>query len=211
MDREWWMYDMPGKMTNVMQYGHDKHTRGMFLFASPPLAYDRDDLAQQKCLVEQAFAGETSWKIPALLDAMRESTDLYFDDVTQIHLPRWSKGRVVLLGDAGYAPTLITGQGTSLAFVGAYVLAGELKTAGGDHNVAFDRYQKVMRSYVEQNQRIALCGELSIPNSWAELEQKNARMREIHHTPDSALAEDSAGALIQNAANAIELADYVHV
>jgi 2-polyprenyl-6-methoxyphenol hydroxylase-like FAD-dependent oxidoreductase len=210
MDREWWMYDMPGKMTNVMQYGHDKHTRGMFIFASPPLDYDRGDLTQQKSIIERAFADEKSWKIPALLDAMRDSTDLYFDDVTQIHMPHWSNGRVALLGDAGYAPTLITGQGTSLAVVGAYVLAGELKTAGGDHRIAFDRYEHVIRSYVEQNQRIAGCGELSLPNTWEELEQKNARMREIYDTPDGDPAEDSAGVLIQTAANAIDLNNYVH-
>lgn len=153
----------------------------------------RHDPMQQKAIVERAFAGETSWKIPELLDAMRDSTDLYFDDVTQIHLPHWSKGRVAVLGDAGYAPTLITGQGTSSAVVGAYVLAGELTTADSDHRIAFDRYQQLIRSYVEQNQGLAQSGELSIPNSWEELEQKSARMREVYDSPDAEPAEDCRG------------------
>jgi 2-polyprenyl-6-methoxyphenol hydroxylase-like FAD-dependent oxidoreductase len=87
---------------------------------------------------------------------MRDAPDFYFDDVSQIRMNRWSNGRVALVGDAACGPTLITGQGTSMAVVGAYVLARELAAAGGDYRTAFARYEVECRSYMEQNQQIAL-------------------------------------------------------
>jgi 2-polyprenyl-6-methoxyphenol hydroxylase-like FAD-dependent oxidoreductase len=59
------------------------------------------------------------------------------------------------VGDAGYCPSPLSGQGTNLALVGAYVLAGELKDAGGDYHTAFARYEEAMREYVERNQKAA--------------------------------------------------------
>jgi 2-polyprenyl-6-methoxyphenol hydroxylase-like FAD-dependent oxidoreductase len=130
LERQWLMSYLPGKMVNIVNYGRDKHTRGILIFASPPLSYDRADIAQQKALVANAFAADSCWETPAILKGMQAADDLYFDDVTQIHMKHWSNGRVALLGDAAYAPTLITGQGSSVAVVGAYVLAGELHAAG---------------------------------------------------------------------------------
>jgi 2-polyprenyl-6-methoxyphenol hydroxylase-like FAD-dependent oxidoreductase len=92
--------------------------------------------------------------VPWLLDAMRSAPDFTFDSVGQVHLDGWSKGRVALLGDAGYCPTPLTGLGTSLALVGAYVLAGELAAAGGEHRRAFARYEQVMRPYVAAGQQL---------------------------------------------------------
>ena len=84
---------------------------------------------------------------------MHTAPDLYFDAVSQIRMERWSRGRVVLLGDAGYCPALLTGQGSTLAMMGAYVLAGELKGALGDHTLAFPRYERALRDVVTQEQR----------------------------------------------------------
>ena len=67
----------------------------------------------------------------------------------------WSAGRVTLVGDAGYCPSPLSGQGSSLALVGAYVLASELRAADGDHRHAFGRYQQRMQDFVERNQQIA--------------------------------------------------------
>jgi 2-polyprenyl-6-methoxyphenol hydroxylase-like FAD-dependent oxidoreductase len=78
---------------------------------------------------------------------------LYFDAVSQIRMAGWSRGRVALLGDAGYCPALLTGQGSTLAMMGAYVLAGELKVALGDHTRAFPQYEQAFRSVVTQEQR----------------------------------------------------------
>lgn len=111
LDRQWYLRQLPGKMISIIDYGHDKRTRGLLVFASPPLKYDRSDLAQQKALIEEAFEGDTSWRIPVLLDALRGSTDLYFDEVTQVHMKSWSNGRVALLGDAVSAPRCLPARG----------------------------------------------------------------------------------------------------
>lgn len=71
-------------------------------------------------------------------------------------MPAWSKGRVALVGDAAYGPSPLSGQGSSLALVGAYVLAGELKLAQGDYTKAFAAYEQEMRAFVEKNQKIGL-------------------------------------------------------
>jgi 2-polyprenyl-6-methoxyphenol hydroxylase-like FAD-dependent oxidoreductase len=95
------------------------------------------------------------WEVPRLLDAMWDAPDFYFDSISQIKMDRWSMGRVVLLGDAAYCASPLSGMGTGMAMVGAYVLAGELKEACGDYGVAFTRYEDGMRSYVEGCQKLA--------------------------------------------------------
>ena len=122
-------------------------------FASPPLRYDRSDLPAARRLVAERFAG-LGWRTPALVAAAATADDFYFDSITQVHLDRWSTGRVVLVGDAGCCPSPLTGMGTSLALVGAYVLAGELALAAGDHQAAFAGYEARMRPYVRQGQQL---------------------------------------------------------
>jgi 2-polyprenyl-6-methoxyphenol hydroxylase-like FAD-dependent oxidoreductase len=90
-----------------------------------------------------------------MLKAMWEASDFYSDAMAQIRMERWSHGRVALLGDAGYCASPLSGQGTSLALVGAYVLADALGRADGDHRAAFDRYEARMRPFVELNQALA--------------------------------------------------------
>jgi 2-polyprenyl-6-methoxyphenol hydroxylase-like FAD-dependent oxidoreductase len=80
---------------------------------------------------------------------------LYFDAVSQIRMETWSHGRVVLLGDAGYCPALLSGQGTRLAMMGAYILTGELNVALGDHQLAFAQYEQVLRPIVSRVQQQA--------------------------------------------------------
>lgn len=209
LERQWLLCHLPGKMISNINYGPDKHTRGLLVFSSPPLQYDRGDMSQQKALLENAFREDEVWEIPSLLSALQDATDLYFDEVTQVHMANWSRGRVALLGDAASAPTLLTGQGTSLAVVGAYVLAGELKAAQGDYRIAFECYQQEMRSYVEQNQRLVLdCPELSIPGSREEVEIREERFRSLQSIAEGEPDDDSAAVFVQSAANAIELKDY---
>jgi 2-polyprenyl-6-methoxyphenol hydroxylase-like FAD-dependent oxidoreductase len=71
-------------------------------------------------------------------------------------MPSWSARRVTLVGDAGYCPSPLSGQGSSLALVGAYVLASELRASGGDHRDAFARYQQRMQDFVARNHQIAI-------------------------------------------------------
>ena len=95
-------------------------------------------------------------QIPHLLKMAWNAPDFYFDSISLIRMEHWSIGRTVLLGDAAYCASPASGQGTSLALVGAYVLAGELAIASGDHHTAFACYERIMRGYVEANQEFAL-------------------------------------------------------
>jgi 2-polyprenyl-6-methoxyphenol hydroxylase-like FAD-dependent oxidoreductase len=155
LDRQELLYAVPGKTTNVYSTRQDTDAKVLFLFASPPLEYDLRDTQQQKKILAETFAG-AGWEVPRLLDSMWQARDFYFDSISQIHMERWSNGRVVLLGDAAYGPSPASGQGTSLALVGAYVLARELAAADSDHHTAFARYENEMQEYVEQNQKLAL-------------------------------------------------------
>ena len=77
------------------------------------------------------------------------------DGVTQVALPTWSRGRTALLGDAAYCPSLLAGEGAALAMAGAYLLAGELGRAQGNHRIAFPRYEQMFRPFIERRQRAA--------------------------------------------------------
>jgi len=113
----------------------------------------RGSIAAQKALVAERCA-HMRWKIPQLLDAMWSATEFYFGDIAQVKMPCWSRGRVALLGDAGYGPSPFSGQGTSLALVGAYVLARELQSTHREVQSAFKRYEARMRPFVELNQAL---------------------------------------------------------
>ncbi|MFI6293502.1 FAD-dependent monooxygenase [Nonomuraea sp. NPDC050790] len=118
-------------------------------FEAGPIAYDHRDIGQQKRLLAEA-CGELRWIAPKLLEAMWAAGDFYFDVMAQVHLPQWHRGRVALVGDAAYCASPKSGQGTSLAMVGAYVLAEEMAAGGG-----FGRYQERMSEFVALNQALA--------------------------------------------------------
>jgi 2-polyprenyl-6-methoxyphenol hydroxylase-like FAD-dependent oxidoreductase len=119
-------------------------------FGSAPLP--RMAVPEQKRLIAERLGG-VGWEVPKLLEAMAAADVFYFDAMAQIHLDRWSAGRVVLVGDAGYCASALSGQGTSLALVGAYVLAQELGRA--EHEEAFAAYERRMRPFVALNQALA--------------------------------------------------------
>ena len=148
LDREEAVHAAPGRTANVYSTRQDTNAKALFMWSSQPLAYDHRDIAQQKDLLAQAMAG-VEWEVPELLKAVRGSKDFYFDSISQIHMDRWSTGRVVLVGDAAYCASPASGQGTSLALVGAYVLAGELASGGG-----VDGYEREMRAFVDTNQKL---------------------------------------------------------
>jgi 2-polyprenyl-6-methoxyphenol hydroxylase-like FAD-dependent oxidoreductase len=109
----------------------------------------------QKSFFKDAFI-DLGWEANNLLHYMEESNDFYFDDAIQIKMKSWTKGRIALVGDSGYCSTALSGQGTTTALVGAYILAGELKAASGNYIVAFERYNKLLRSFVEANQELGV-------------------------------------------------------
>lgn len=112
---------------------------------------DKPPNENSKAVFEEHFKN-SGWEIPRLINAMKESSDCYFGSTTQIRMPLWSKGRIVLVGDAAYSAQ---GIGTSLAMVGAYVLAREIGEANGDYAVAFARYEKSIRKFVEKGQNVS--------------------------------------------------------
>lgn len=113
------------------------------------------DSAAQRELVRARFTG-AEWETNEVLAAMDRTDELYFDRVSQIRMPRWSQGRVALVGDAAYCVSLLAGQGSALAMIGATVLAGELYRAKGDYRAAFERYDNRLRPFIEAKQRAAV-------------------------------------------------------
>ncbi len=87
-----------------------------------------------------------------ILNAMRSSEDLYYDSVSQIRMPTWSKGRIALVGDAGACPSLLAGQGSSLAMAASYILAGELRSSRGEHSSAFGMYENILKDFILRKQ-----------------------------------------------------------
>ncbi|WP_309054840.1 FAD-dependent monooxygenase [Streptomyces sp.] len=144
--------NVPGRLAAVGADHRDPTRAGaFFVFASPELRYDRHDAAQQKALVQEAFAG-LGWEVPRLLESLRRAPELYFDSISRADVPTWSTGRIALLGDAACGAT-IGGMGTGTAVVAAYVLAGELARARGDHRTAFTRYEHILRDYAQGCQK----------------------------------------------------------
>jgi 2-polyprenyl-6-methoxyphenol hydroxylase-like FAD-dependent oxidoreductase len=111
--------------------------------------------AALKPALRRAFGG-MRWEVPEMLDRMEDVEDVYFDRVSQIHLPHWFSGRVALIGDAAACPSLLAGEGTGLGMVEAYVLARELDRAGSDFARAFAAYDARLRAFVTGKQKAAL-------------------------------------------------------
>ncbi|MEG8184498.1 FAD-dependent monooxygenase [Nocardia terpenica] len=130
-------------------------TQAMAMFTFPAEDFDVDyrDVEAQKSLLRERMAG-MGWMTPRILAHLDDSPDFYLDQVAQVVMDRWSSGRVALLGDAAFCSSPMSGQGTGLALVGAYLLAGELAAAGWDPEVGFAGYEARMRSFVEANQEV---------------------------------------------------------
>jgi 2-polyprenyl-6-methoxyphenol hydroxylase-like FAD-dependent oxidoreductase len=157
LDGWYLMYQAPGGLNISMRPSHDATiAKAGLAFRSEPLDYDRRDIAAQRQLLVERMAG-AGWQSDALLAAAQDADDFYFDAFTQVHMDSWSTGRVALVGDAGYCASPLSGMGTSLALVGAYVLAGELGQApetlsAGHLDRALAAYGTTMRPYVDNCQ-----------------------------------------------------------
>jgi hypothetical protein len=144
------------------------------------------------------------WVAPELVAAMHTADDFYLDLVAQVRMDRWTAGRVALVGDAGYAPCPLTGMGTSLALVGAYVLAGELGRHAS-HEAAFAAYEERMRPYVTQGQVLPPGGIRGYaPHTWAAIRNRIWSMKLMVSRPLRGLARK----LFFAKAEAIDLPDY---
>ncbi|MFF4128604.1 FAD-dependent monooxygenase [Microbispora rosea] len=208
LDRTEMMYPAPGTSTGMYSTGRADDAKAMFLFSSPPLEYDRRDPAQQKKLLADLFAGQ-GWEVPRLLDAMRDAPDFYLDSISQVRMDRWSSGRVALVGDAAYAASPASGQGTSLALVGAYVLAGCLAEAAGDHAAGFAAYERELRHFVEENQKLAASNlKGMVLKSAAQIRFQMLMLRLMPHLPGKNRMIERVTEPIRKAATAITIRDY---
>ncbi|MFD6104984.1 FAD-dependent monooxygenase [Nocardia salmonicida] len=172
-------------------------TRAMAMFSFPSRDFDVDyrDVAAQKRLLRERTA-DLGWLTPNILAHLDDTPDFYLDQVAQVVMDRWSSGRVALLGDAAFSSSPLSGAGTGLALVGAYVLAGELAAAGWEPEAGFAAYERRMRSFVEANQEIG---------------RLHARSRDLPEpdpepTPD--FDSEWFTELIERAINGVELPDY---
>ncbi|MGH3885151.1 MAG: FAD-dependent monooxygenase [Pseudonocardiaceae bacterium] len=172
-----------GRVAGIYSAGHMDDARAVFLFRSPELDYHYRDIPRQQELLRQAFAG-MGWEVPRLMAELDRTPAFYFDSITQIRMSTWSRGRVSLVGDAGYCPGPAVGGGTSLAVVGAYVLAGELAAAGGDHVRGFRVYERELDDYVRRSRALALgVAKRLIPDSRAQLWAIANGARLLAHIP----------------------------
>jgi 2-polyprenyl-6-methoxyphenol hydroxylase-like FAD-dependent oxidoreductase len=131
--------------------------RTMFLFTFADHTADgaaSASLQAQKDALHTHF-DRSGWECPRILHALDATNELYFDRVSQIWMDSWSRGRVVLIGDAASCVSLLAGQGSALAMVAAYLLAGELHRANGDYAKAFARYEELFRPFVTEKQQAA--------------------------------------------------------
>jgi 2-polyprenyl-6-methoxyphenol hydroxylase-like FAD-dependent oxidoreductase len=139
------IYREPGKVSALYPF---KNAVNAFLaFRSPKLNYDYRNREQHKQILKNHFKN-CSWRIPEILDVMLHSDNLYFDEVCQIHMSSWAKGRVALVGDAAHTTSFPTGMGTSLAMQGATILAKELHASNGNYKAAFSKYYESYKPYV---------------------------------------------------------------
>jgi 2-polyprenyl-6-methoxyphenol hydroxylase-like FAD-dependent oxidoreductase len=154
-DGEMRMHVGVGREAAVYSARHLTDARAVFLFRSDRrLDFHHRDVPGQKELLRQAFAGMHP-DVDRWLCELERTPAFYFDSITQLQLDSWSRGRVTLVGDAGYCPGPAVGGSTSLAVLGAYVLAGELATASGDHERAFPAYEREMGELVRRSRAFA--------------------------------------------------------
>ncbi|MFV8173094.1 FAD-dependent monooxygenase [Mycolicibacterium peregrinum] len=154
-DGEMTGYFKPGHMAGIYTADHLDDARAVFIFRpGQRLDYDYRDVERQKAQLRTAFA-HTALEVDRWLDEVPQTPTFYFDAITQLQMTTWSRGRVTLVGDAGYCPGPAVGGSTSLAVYGAYVLAAEMVRAGDDYAAAFAAYERTMLSPVEGSRKLA--------------------------------------------------------
>lgn len=169
------IYREVGKQAAIYQFSNAAY--GIVMFRSPKLNWDYRNHEQQKQILKSNFENNTNWKIPEILDAMLHSDSLFFDEVCQVHMPTWTKGRVALVGDAAHAPSFFTGMGTSLAMQGATLLAKELH-ANEDYKIAFANYNAIHKPFADSIQsRISRGLKAQLPETEEELPASIDRFR----------------------------------
>jgi 2-polyprenyl-6-methoxyphenol hydroxylase-like FAD-dependent oxidoreductase len=155
VDGEMVMHAAAGRIAGIYSADHLDDARALFMFrAKEVLRYHYRDVLRQKELLRDAFTGMAP-QVDSWLAELDRTPSFYFDSITQLQLDTWSSGRVTLVGDAGYCPGPAVGGSTSLAVLGAYVLAAELAEANGDYVQAFSAYEREMKGPVLRSRAFA--------------------------------------------------------
>ena len=144
------MYGRPGRMLGRFTL-HNDRTLFLLVFTAGSVSLPTT-LDRQKAVLRDRY-GDGKWECPRILDELDRIEELYFDRVSQIRMESWSQGRVALVGDAAFCVSLAAGQGSALAMISAYLLAGELANAVGRHDVAFGNYESLLRTYILKKQQ----------------------------------------------------------
>ncbi|MFD1886074.1 FAD-dependent monooxygenase [Paenibacillus wenxiniae] len=197
------VYALPGRYA-ILSVVKDSDTVHAFLnFATEDTPdIDHRDTGQQRKRIADCFAGE-GWMIPELVQHMLHADDFYFDTVSQIHLPHWHEGRVALVGDAAHAPSFLTGQGSSLAMVGAYILAGEL-AIHANYEDGFIAYERIMRPFAEANQALANQASFMMPRTADEINARNQLLDALSVNGDASMPGEDSGDIYSS----LRLPDY---
>ncbi|KRC66803.1 FAD-dependent oxidoreductase [Aeromicrobium sp. Root236] len=193
-----WMIDYheDGRSAGLRPIHDADRAIAMLSFPSPDFEIDYRDIDGQKRLLREQMAG-VAWETERILAHLDSTPDFYLDQVAQVVMEHWSNGRVGLLGDAAFSASPMSGAGTGLALVGAYMLAGELAAADWDPVAGFAAYEDRMRTYVEDNQEI---GRMHV-------QMLTATDAEPAPEPDM----EALMALVERAVGGPELPDYVGV
>jgi 2-polyprenyl-6-methoxyphenol hydroxylase-like FAD-dependent oxidoreductase len=162
------MYNTPGRAVAIHPAGG--HPGAAFMFRAPQIPdFDHRDIDQHKRVLTAAYAG-AGWRVPELLDRVRAADDLYFDSVSRVRVPTWSRGRIGLVGDAASCVSLF-GDGSSLAMVGAFTLADAL---GDDIPAGLRAYEARHRpERAAKENSVAYATRLLIPATSAGIAARN--------------------------------------
>jgi 2-polyprenyl-6-methoxyphenol hydroxylase-like FAD-dependent oxidoreductase len=144
------LYGRPGRMVGRFTLRDDR-TLFLFVFAAPDAALPAP-IERQRAMLRDIY-GRDGWECPTILAALERTEEFYIDNVSQIRMPAWSRGRIALVGDAAFCVSLLAGQGSALAMISAYVLAGELAAAQGRYQQAFGRYEMLLKDFIARKQR----------------------------------------------------------
>ncbi|MGH6848669.1 MAG: FAD-binding domain [Methylocella sp.] len=153
-ERVYVSHAVPGRQVSRFAMRDDR-TLFLFVFAADSVEHsDAHDTTAHKAILHDEF-DNVGWECPKILSALDASDDVYFDRISQIQMDVWSHGRVALVGDAAFCPSLLAGQGAALAMISAYVIAGELSKSEGRPGVAFRRYEQLLRPFMTAKQGAA--------------------------------------------------------
>jgi len=185
IDREVVMWTDVGRAAAIYPSGNEGEVFGFFTFAVPEVPYYAfHDVEAQRKMVRETYAG-AGWEVPRLVAAMQEADDIFFDTVSQIRMPRWTSGRVALVGDAAHAPSFLTGQGTSLSLISSYMLARSLRD-NPDVASAFAAYERDTREFAALNQGLIDESAAALfPTTPEELREHNERLSRLTTMPGS--------------------------